>query len=64
LQRLQSEMQMLLYNHPVNNARDARRQISVNSFWLRTRLTRVRQRSVLVSCDLAMALRAYFQRPV
>lgn len=34
LQRLQSEMQMLLYNHPVNNARDARRQISVNSFWL------------------------------
>jgi hypothetical protein len=34
LQRLQSEMQMLLYNHPVNNARDARRQIAVNSFWL------------------------------
>ncbi|PUE48185.1 hypothetical protein B9Z47_10245 [Limnohabitans sp. 2KL-1] len=33
LQRLQSEMQMLLYNHPVNNARDARRQIAVNSFW-------------------------------
>jgi hypothetical protein len=26
LQRLQSEMQMLLYNHPVNDARDARRQ--------------------------------------
>jgi hypothetical protein len=34
LQRLQSEMQMLLYNHPVNNARDARRQITVNAFWL------------------------------
>ena len=34
LQRLQSEMQMLLYNHPVNNARDARRQIAVNAFWL------------------------------
>lgn len=34
LQRLQSEMQMLLYNHPVNDARDARRQIPVNSFWL------------------------------
>ena len=34
LQRLQSEMQMLLYNHPVNNARDAHRQIAVNSFWL------------------------------
>ncbi len=34
LQRLQSEMQMLLYNHPVNNARDARRQHTVNAFWL------------------------------
>ncbi|MEK7345499.1 MAG: hypothetical protein AAB176_07375 [Pseudomonadota bacterium] len=34
LQRLQSEMQMLLYNHPVNNARDARRQIAINAFWL------------------------------
>jgi hypothetical protein len=34
LQRLQSEMQMLLYNHPVNDARDARRQHSVNAFWL------------------------------
>jgi len=34
LQRLQSEMQMLLYQHPVNDARDARRQIAVNAFWL------------------------------
>ena len=34
LQRLQSEMQMLLYNHPVNDAREARRQHTVNSFWL------------------------------
>lgn len=34
LQRLQSEMQMLLYNHPVNNAREARRQVTVNAFWL------------------------------
>jgi hypothetical protein len=34
LQRLQSEMQMLLYNHPVNDARDARRQYTVNAFWL------------------------------
>lgn len=34
LQRLQSEMQMLLYNHPVNDAREARRQHSVNAFWL------------------------------
>ena len=34
LQRLQSEMQMLLYNHPVNDSRDARRQHTVNAFWL------------------------------
>jgi hypothetical protein len=34
LQRLQSEMQMLLYNHPVNDAREARRQLTVNAFWL------------------------------
>jgi hypothetical protein len=34
IQRLQSEMQMLLYNHPVNDARDARRQHTVNAFWL------------------------------
>ena len=34
LRRLQSEMQMLLYNHPVNDAREARKQHTVNSFWL------------------------------
>jgi len=34
LQRLQSEMQMLLYHHPVNDAREARRQHTVNAFWL------------------------------
>jgi hypothetical protein len=34
LRRLQSEMQMLLYNHPVNDARAARGLPIVNSFWL------------------------------
>lgn len=34
LRRLQSEMQMLLYHHPVNDARLARGQLLVNSFWL------------------------------
>ncbi len=34
LRRLQSEMQMLLYHHPVNDARMARGQLAVNSFWL------------------------------
>ena len=34
LQRLQSEMQMLLYHHPVNDAREARDVPVVNSFWI------------------------------
>ena len=34
LRRLQSEMQMLLYNHPVNESRSARDLPSVNAFWL------------------------------
>lgn len=34
LRRLQNEMQMLLYTHPVNDARSARRVPVVNSFWL------------------------------
>lgn len=34
LRRLQNEMQMLLYTHAVTEARDTRRALSVNSFWL------------------------------
>ncbi|MDE2417607.1 MAG: hypothetical protein KGN32_07350 [Burkholderiales bacterium] len=34
LRRLQNEMQMLLYTHPVNDARAAQRQTTVNSFWV------------------------------
>lgn len=34
LRRLQNEMQMLLYTHAVNDAREAHRQFPVNSFWL------------------------------
>ncbi len=34
LRRLQNEMQMLLYTHPVNDARAARGVPAVNSFWL------------------------------
>ena len=34
LRRLQNEMQMLLYTHPVNDARAARGLPAVNSFWL------------------------------
>ena len=31
---LQNEMQMLLYAHPINDVRGAKRQTSINSFWL------------------------------
>lgn len=34
LRRLQSEMQMLLYHHPVNEARSQQGLLPVNSFWL------------------------------
>ncbi len=34
LRRLQNEMQMLLYTHPVNDARAVRGVLPVNSFWL------------------------------
>ena len=34
LRRLQSEMQMLLYTHPVNDAREARGMAPVNAFWV------------------------------
>ncbi len=34
LRRLQNEMQMLLYTHPVNDARKARFLAPVNSFWI------------------------------
>lgn len=34
LRRLQNEMQMLLYTHPVNDARTAAHLLPVNSFWV------------------------------
>ena len=34
MRRLQNEMQMLLYTHPLNDERATRRQLPVNSFWL------------------------------
>jgi hypothetical protein len=34
LRRLQSEVQMLLYTHPLNDAREAAGLLPVNSFWL------------------------------
>lgn len=34
LRRLQNEIQMLLYIHPFNDAREMQRQVPVNSFWI------------------------------
>jgi hypothetical protein len=34
LRRLQLEVQMALHDHPMNQRREARRQLPVNSFWL------------------------------
>jgi hypothetical protein len=34
MRRLQNEVQMLLYTHPLNDERAARGQLPVNSFWL------------------------------
>ena len=34
MRRLQSEVQMALYPHPINEAREARGALPVNSFWL------------------------------
>jgi hypothetical protein len=34
LRRLQNEMQMLLYTHPLNDTRAAQRRTTVNSFWV------------------------------
>ena len=34
LRRLQNEMQMLLYTHPVNEARQQQRLLPINSFWV------------------------------
>lgn len=34
MRRLQSEVQMTLYTHPINDEREARGEFAVNSFWL------------------------------
>ena len=34
MRRLQSEVQMLLYPHPLNDQREARGELTLNSFWL------------------------------
>ena len=63
LHRLQSEMQMLLYTHPFNDARTAQGLPAVNSFWvhctgaLPTGLTAPAQRPPVADAPRAPALR-------
>jgi hypothetical protein len=40
IRRLQNEMQMLLYTHPINETREARGLPTVNSFWLSRAINR------------------------
>lgn len=41
LQRLQSEMQMLLYQHPVNDQRSLQGRWTVNSFWVHRQMNQL-----------------------
>ena len=54
VRRLQSEMQMLLYNHPVNDKRSAQRQLTVNSLWI--------QKPTQPAPQVTMALREHALR--
>jgi hypothetical protein len=57
LQRLQSEMQMLLYQHPVNDERSLKGRWTVNSFWMHRDLDQLYPQSgnVAVALDLREA---------
>ena len=57
LQRLQSEMQMLLYQHPVNDERSLKGRWTVNSFWMHRALDQLYPQSsdVSVALDLREA---------
>ena len=61
LQRLQSEMQMLLYQHPVNDERSLKGRWSVNSFWLHRRLDQLYPDAA--DCVVALDLRETAQSP-
>ena len=55
LQRLQSEMQMLLYQHPVNDERSLKGRWTVNSFWLHRSLEQLYPGTA--NFDIALDLR-------
>jgi len=59
LQRLQSEMQMLLYQHPVNDERSLKGRWTVNSFWLHRRIDQLYPDAT--DLDVALDLRENMQ---
>ena len=56
LQRLQSEMQMLLYQHPVNDERSLTGRWTVNSFWMHRRTDQLYPHNVLHNGHISIAL--------
>ena len=56
LQRLQSEMQMLLYQHPVNDERSLTGRWTVNSFWMHRRTDQLYPQNVLQNGHISIAL--------
>jgi hypothetical protein len=61
VRRLQSEMQMLLYNHPVNDKRSSQRQLTVNSFWVHGAGS-LTEKSTQPAPQVTMALREHVLR--
>jgi hypothetical protein len=59
LQRLQSEMQMLLYQHPVNDERSLKGRWTVNSFWMHRSLEQLYPDAS--DLNVALDLREYMQ---
>jgi hypothetical protein len=54
LQRLQSEMQMLLYQHPVNDLRSQQGKWTVNSFWVHREMQQLYELSLPAQVQMAL----------
>ena len=63
LQRLQSEMQMLLYQHPVNDERSLKGRWTVNSFWMHRALDQLYPQSDTLSVALDLREAAQLSDP-
>jgi hypothetical protein len=63
LQRLQSEMQMLLYQHPVNDERSLKGRWTVNSFWMHRGLDQLYPQSDTLSVALDLREAAQLSDP-